>query len=133
MSDVNGHQALVLAGDEEWQETFALALQRPGWSVLRARNALRGLDLVRSHHVDLVLVDESLNGMQQMEFLLNLIDVSRRRPVMLLAGRNLERFRHIWSSIGVFAAGPRPTILKEIDRAPDVAASRDGSNRAGST
>lgn len=112
------HQALVLAGDEEWQETFASALTRPGWRILRAHDGIHGLEIVRSERIDLVLVDDSLDGMQQMEFLLNLIDLSRSRPVMLLAGRDLDRYRHIWSSIGVFAADTRPSILKQIDRVP---------------
>jgi len=93
-------------------------LQECGYSVLTAQSGEEGLDLYRSHSVDLVLMDVGMPGMGGIEFLKTLLSVNADAKVLIISGysaksRTIEALRLGSES---FLAKPfkREELLKRV-------------------
>ena len=61
-------------------------LNQEGFDVLTARNAEAGLELLQDRHVDLVVTDYKMTGMNGLAFIVCLRENSPGTPVILLSG-----------------------------------------------
>ena len=83
-------KAVILCVDDEHNPLTLrkLVLQRAGYEVLGASSGKEALELVASRHVDLVLSDHLMPGMQGTELAQQLKAAHPRLPVILISGVN---------------------------------------------
>ena len=83
-------KAVILCVDDEQNPLTLrkLVLQRAGYEVLGASSGKEALELVASRHVDLVLSDHLMPGMQGTELAQQLKAAHPRLPVILISGVN---------------------------------------------
>lgn len=116
--------ALVAAHDEDWRTLFRETLERNGCVVFSTGDGLEGMQLMKERVYDIVVVDESLDGAGQVEFVLSIRDLAPTNPVVLVAGSNVERFDRVWQQRDVSFAAARSCIAKKIPDAVRAARSR---------
>ena len=89
MSNEKTQTIVVVEDDETLRETVAQNLQADGYTVVTAGDGQIGLDLVRSHNPDLVVLDVMLPGLDG----LSVCRILRREmdvPIILLTARSSE-------------------------------------------
>ena len=84
------HKAVILCVDDEQNPLTLrrLVLQKAGYEVLTASSGKEALELVNSRHVDLVLSDHLMPGMQGTELARHLKAEHPKLPVILISGVN---------------------------------------------
>lgn len=84
------HKAVILCVDDELNPLTLrrLVLQKAGYEVLTASSGKEALELVNSRHVDLVLSDHLMPGMQGTELAQQLKERHPKLPVILISGVN---------------------------------------------
>lgn len=84
------HKAVILCVDDEQNPLTLrkLVLQKAGYEVLTAKSGREALELVASRHVDLVLSDHLMPGMQGTELAQQIKDQHPQLPVILISGVN---------------------------------------------
>ena len=58
---------LIVEDDEDIAELVAFNLERQGWSASMAHEGTQGLEMIRSSHPDLVILDIMLPGMDGLD------------------------------------------------------------------
>jgi CheY-like chemotaxis protein len=81
-------RAVILMVDDNEHGLIARknVLNQEGFDVLTARNAEAGLELLQDRHVDLVVTDYKMTGMNGLAFIVCLRENSPGTPVILLSG-----------------------------------------------
>lgn len=110
-------KALVAHDDSEWRTLFADILKAYDGEVHTASHGLEALEFARNNTYGIVVVDAQLSQMSAMELLLNLRDMDRPMPLVIVSGFNTEAHAHIWSKLGVFFAGPPSRAARQIQNA----------------
>ena len=84
------HKAVILCVDDELNPLTLrrLVLQKAGYEVLTANSGKEALEIVSSRHVDLVLSDHLMPGMQGTELAQQLKERHPKLPVILISGVN---------------------------------------------
>ncbi len=113
-------KTLVAHGDEEWRTLFADVLRASGTEVHTACDGLAALALARKNVYQMAVVDAELPQMNAMEFLLNLRDLSRPLPLVVVAGAHTETHALAWTKLGVYFAGPASAVARELPHAADA-------------
>jgi CheY-like chemotaxis protein len=67
-----------------------LFLQQKGYEVASLTNGFDGIDYVKEHHVDVVLLDESMPGISGLETLAKIKEVRRTVPVVMVTKNETE-------------------------------------------
>jgi signal transduction histidine kinase/DNA-binding response OmpR family regulator len=84
-------RVLLIEDDERLRDALAAALESRRITTLRAASAERGLELLRTHTVDCVVLDLGLPGMDGLQFLEELERVGpSHSPVIVYTGRTLS-------------------------------------------
>ncbi len=107
---------LVVTADEQWQGRCAQAFLDRACQVIKARSGLQALVSLRKSSFDIVIADDSCFDMEPIEFTLNVRELAVNEPMLLLGGRELERFAYVWRRWQVFFAGPKEDLLATIPR-----------------
>lgn len=84
------HKAIILCVDDE-QNPLTLrkfVLQKAGYEVLTANSGKQALEVVATRHVDLVLSDHLMPGMQGTELAQQLKAEHPKLPIILISGVN---------------------------------------------
>ena len=90
---------LVVDDEVSLQETLTYKLEKEGYQVEVAGDGLTALELARSTHPDLVILDVMLPGMDGFEFCRNLRQESNI-PVLMLTARDAEIERGVGFEVG---------------------------------
>jgi CheY-like chemotaxis protein len=87
---VNPHNAVILCvDDEDIPRTLRqMVLARRGYTVLPAVSAAQALDLLQSHHVDLVLTDQMMPGLMGTDLARQLRATHPSLPIIIVSGVN---------------------------------------------
>ena len=110
-------RALVASSDQRWRAKYVNALLNAGCDVHTATDGFQGLNLLRCQVYDLVLMDDSVNDLEPVEFSFNVREVAANNPVLMVAGNDVGRFGRAWSRCNVFFAGAKPQVLNLIQKA----------------
>lgn len=119
MPTVPTARILVTEDNPLHMKIFKLNLSFQGFTVLEADNGQKGLEMARTHHPDLMLVDLSLpklDGWQMIEELASAPETSGI-PIIVVSARRLERGQpHV--PIAAFVPKPfDPEALMDLVRA----------------
>lgn len=116
-------KVLLIEDEEDLARLFALALDREGLRIRRARDASAGLTAFRRWSPDLILLDVVLPGMCGLDFLEQLRGESRV-PVILISGRRRPADRARADKLGVDDYLVKPFPLTELRARVRLALSR---------
>ncbi len=123
---------VILAIDDEphIQELLEYNLTKAGFLVLRADTGERGLELLGSAQVDLVLLDCMLPGMDGMEVLRRIRDEEKlcRLPVMMLTAKGEEIDKVLGLELGADDYLSKPFGIRELEARIKALLRRSGSN-----
>jgi len=117
MTEKRTLRALIATADKRWRDRFALAFMSQGCDIHTASDGFQALDLLLKHEYDFIVVDDSFSDVGPIEFSLNVRDLARNTPHMLVGGNGLARFRRVWRHCNVFFAGPKDHVLERISEA----------------
>ena len=95
------------------QETLTYKLEKEGYQVEVAGDGLTALELARSTHPDLVILDVMLPGMDGFEVCRNLRQESNI-PVLMLTARDDEIDRVVGLEVGADDYLPKPFSMREL-------------------
>jgi CheY-like chemotaxis protein len=80
-------RTILCVEDEEWILTLREKLfQSAGFAVLKARSGVQALELFRAHHVDAVVLDYFLSGMNGTAVATEMKRLRPRIPIVMLSG-----------------------------------------------
>jgi CheY-like chemotaxis protein len=133
----NGHQPAALAecGTLLWIDDYEPGLilykalfERLGFRVLTASTGRLGLDLLESHHVDAVITDYEMPGMDGEAVAASVKNRRPELPVLMFSGSSLipDRARNIVDEVCDKAAS-REALLAAINRVLEEGRSRPGT------
>jgi Amt family ammonium transporter len=85
------HTVLIVEDDEAARALMERTLHAEGYTVLTASNGAEGLDVIRDHHVDLILLDLMMPVMDGFSFVAELRQDSKRSgiPVIVVTAKDL--------------------------------------------
>ncbi len=83
------HRILVIEDEEEIRELIKIYLDKEGYETIQAESAEKGLELIESKTIDLVLLDLNLPGCNGYEFL-RTIRKLRDLPIIIVSARNAD-------------------------------------------
>jgi DNA-binding NtrC family response regulator len=78
------HKVLVVDDDESVRYSFRKTLREPHYEVIGAADGVEGLDAVRRHAPDLVILDIQMPGMSGLEVLAELQRLAPKLPVLVI-------------------------------------------------
>jgi len=104
---------LVVDDEVSLQETLTYKLEKEGYQVEVAGDGLTALELARSTHPDLVILDVMLPGMDGFEVCRNLRQESNI-PVLMLTARDDEIDRVVGLEVGADDYLPKPFDMGEL-------------------
>lgn len=104
---------LVVDDEVSLQETLTYKLEKEGYQVEVAGDGLTALELARSTHPDLVILDVMLPGMDGFEVCRNLRQESNI-PVLMLTARDDEIDRVVGLEVGADDYLPKPFSMREL-------------------
>ena len=96
---------LIVDRSEETREVLQTALERRGLRIFSASRAQRGLEMARTLHPDLIVLDLELDGPAAEDFSAGFAAQSRADHTQLLVLGSVRRSRQ-WPIVGEFVAKP---------------------------
>ncbi len=104
-----GEKILVIDDEPIIRESIAAYLEDSGFTVYQAKNGLDGMDVFRSEHPDLMMVDLRMPGMDGLEVLSTVLAESPDTPILVVSGAGL-----IQDAIEALRMGALDFITKPI-------------------
>jgi DNA-binding response OmpR family regulator len=116
-------KVLLIEDEDDLARLFALALDRDGLLIRRARDAAAGLELFRRWKPGLVLLDVVLPGMSGLD-LLEALRGESKVPVILISGRRRPADLARADALGADDYLVKPFVLSELRSRVRLALSR---------
>ena len=104
-----GNKILVIDDEPIIRESIAAYLEDSGFTVYQAGNGLDGMDIFRSEHPDLMMVDLRMPGMDGLEVLSTVLTESPDTPILVVSGTGV-----IQDAIEALRMGALDFITKPI-------------------
>ena len=104
-----GNKILVIDDEPIIRESIAAYLEDSGFTVYQAGNGLDGMDIFRSEHPDLMMVDLRMPGMDGLEVLSTALTESPDTPILVVSGTGV-----IQDAIEALRMGALDFITKPI-------------------
>lgn len=117
MPNHSPHRALIVSSKHDWRNTLIPKLIDPDWDLYIVSRANEGADLLTKKHFDLIVVDDSLRDMDPPEFCLAINDLVSNKPLVLVAGEEVERYQRLWKYCAVHMAGSRDEVGRSVKTA----------------
>lgn len=86
---------LLVSDDTRWRSACADICLARHCNVHTASSGFQGLDNLRKHRYDVVILDDSINDLSPFEFHLHLQDLTSNEPAVLVAGSETQTFLKI--------------------------------------
>ena len=109
MKNVESQTILTIEDDDVVRKSIAAYLNDRGFDVLQAGNGQAGLQLLRSHHPDLILLDLRLPEMDGIDILKNITKYTLHAPVIIISGTG-----RIEDAVDALRLGASDFLLKPI-------------------
>lgn len=112
---------LVVEDNAVAQQVVTHMLRRRAYEVDCANNGLAALDIVRSRHYDLILMDLQMPGMDGMEAAaaIRRINGYAEAPILAFTANTSDEYRYLCRDYGMQAFVPKPVQAEELYAALD--------------
>jgi len=117
-------RALIASGNKPWRSAFVEALYDEGCDLHTASTGFETLALIRKHTYDLIIIDDCFADVGALELCLNLRDLVSEMPLVMVSGEDLGKHVPFWRRFGLFYAGRRTAVLRNIPNATERARRR---------
>jgi two-component system, NtrC family, response regulator HydG len=105
---------LVVDDDRQMVKTFAAVLRRRGWESLTAFDGEQAVQVARDHHVDVVLMDVRMPGMNGVEALRAIRQSKPLTPVILMTAYAANELLEQAERDGALSIMPKPVPLPRL-------------------
>lgn len=105
---------LVVDDDEYILDILRILLENEGYEVVAAQDSQKGLDIVTSSEVDLVISDLRMRPMNGIELLREIRKVKPKLPVIMLTAYGSPETANEASQLGAFAYLTKPFGPDEV-------------------
>lgn len=85
---MSASKILIIDDDPGFSWVLERSLREEGYEVLKAPDGIKGLDIISSQGVDLVIVDYKMPGLNGLEVLEKLEAINAKLPVIFMTGHN---------------------------------------------
>ena len=107
-------QILVVEDDKNTRKLMAAVLKEHGFCPLTASNGLEALDMLDSHHVDLVLLDIMMPGMSGYDLTRQLRASDFALPILMVTAKQLPEDKHKGFIVGTDDYMTKPVDEEEM-------------------
>lgn len=121
----------MVSEDDRWRSACADICLARRCNVHTASDGFQGLDNLRKHWYDVVILDDSMPDLSPFEFHLHLREIASNGPAVLVAGGGNANFARLDAASERVQTGSHASILEQIDPVVKEAASRDGHGATG--
>ena len=80
---------LVVEDDKHTRKLLETILKREGYSVLKAEDGIKAMEVLDNHHVDLIILDIMMPNMDGYEFAQELRDADCMIPILMATAKQL--------------------------------------------
>lgn len=105
---------LVIDDDKNVRFFIKEVLELNHFTVFSAVNGIQGLDVISNNHIDLVIVDIMMPGMDGYEFTLNLRKHNPNIPILMMSAKQLSEDRKKGFLVGIDDYMTKPIDLDEL-------------------
>ena len=118
MSEEHYRPVVLVVEDEKYQRLYYQdELQDAGYRVLTAASGPEALDIIRREHVDVIVLDIAMPGMDGVETLSRVLSIDRQIPVILNTAYSDFRDDYTtWSAEDYIIKSADPTELHKAVR-----------------
>lgn len=109
MPDKQKHTILVIDDELNTREGLRIAFEDK-YNVLLAEDAIKGIDLLKQHNVDVVLTDLRMPGMDGMDFIRKVTSL-KKHPLVIM----LTAYGSVQTAIEAMKAGAYDYVSKPVD------------------
>ena len=109
MSDKQKHTILVIDDELNTREGLRIAFEAK-YNVLLAEDAIKGIDQLKQHNVDVVLTDLRMPGMDGMDFIRRVTSM-KKHPLVIM----LTAYGSVQTAIEAMKAGAYDYVSKPVD------------------
>lgn len=95
---------LVVEDDKHVRKLMNAVLKREGYEVLTAENGIQALDVLEVQHIDLIILDIMMPGMDGYEFAEELRNANNMIPILMATAKQLPEDKKK-------ASASEPTII----------------------
>ena len=114
----NGKTLLVIDDDANIRDLLKLEFGDLGYAVLVAENGFDGIQLLKDHEVDLVILDIKMPGMDGIEALEKIMTIKRELPVVIHSAYSHYKENYLtWSAMAyVVKSGNLDELISTVEK-----------------
>lgn len=105
---------LVVEDDKHARKLFETILKREGYSVFTAEDGLRALDILESHHIDLLVVDIMMPNMDGYELANHIRTFDTNIPILIVTAKHLIEDKKKGFNMGIDDYMTKPIDTEEL-------------------
>jgi len=107
-------RVLIATRDASWFELCKRIAEEHACHVDCSLTGFEALYQLEHMHYEVLIVDDTLPDLQPLEFVLNARDVVKNRLMVLVAGRDLVRYKSIWPKCKTTFTGDKVALLSTL-------------------
>lgn len=105
---------LVVEDDKHTRKLLETILRREGYSVFKAEDGLKALEVLEDHHVDLIILDIMMPNMDGYEFAKELRDSGCIIPILMATAKHLPEDKKKGFIVGTDDYMTKPIDIEEM-------------------
>ena len=105
---------LVVEDDKHTRKLLETILRREGYSVFKAEDGLKALEVLEDHHIDLIILDIMLPNMDGYEFAKELRDSGCIIPILMATAKHLPEDKKKGFIVGTDDYMTKPIDIEEM-------------------
>lgn len=109
--------ALLASANGSWRERCAVLMINAGWNVHVTSDGRHAVELIHKHEYDIVVVDNTLTGIEPVEFTLIVTQIASNHPSIYLACEDLPSNKQFWRKCNIAFGGPKDQTLERVKAA----------------
>ena len=105
---------LVVEDDKHTRKLLETILKREGYSVLKAEDGIKAMEVLDNHHVDLIILDIMMPNMDGYEFAQQLRDADCMVPILMATAKQLQEDKKRGFIVGTDDYMTKPIDTEEM-------------------
>lgn len=105
---------LVVEDDKHTRKLLETILKREGYSVLKAEDGIKAMEVLDNHHVDLIILDIMMPNMDGYEFAQELRDANCMIPILMATAKQLPEDKKRGFIVGTDDYMTKPIDTEEM-------------------